>query len=239
MTLAWTSRLQFDTHHVVPGWLSDLYWQRRYLFGIGAKGPGGGGGRRGGVLRAGRELIEKSTFIETWRRNRYGRENRFGRLDEEAEAGQTGATGEKGRGSRLGRHKKLGAGHAGNWRAESCSDDDEEITFDEKDEGDVHLQIYGGARRGTPNKIEVAEEVGAAAHAGAGAADRRDAVDEFDALAMQVPAGAPTAAPTATSAGPARELAADSIHSGAVEGRVVEAHTDELDQLAIHEASSK
>ena len=162
------------------GWLSDLYWQRRYLFGVGAGGSAGGAGGSGrGVLKAGKELIENSTFGETWRRNKhkYG-QNRHLRLDEEADAGR--AKSGQGRGRRS-RHEKLRGGRV---HGESCGEDEDEGSFDDQD---VQLQIYGDGAH-TLQTVAGAGEVGAAKEAAGGSEDSAGG-DSMDALAM---------APTAT-----------------------------------------
>jgi hypothetical protein len=100
------------------GWLSDLYLQRRWLFGIKTK-PASTGDRRQGVVRRGKDLIKNSTFAEEWRRKK-GQGHQ--RLQDDAEGGK-GAAGQK----RRGRGHKEGKGGA----FESCGADDESDGYDE------------------------------------------------------------------------------------------------------------
>jgi len=108
------------------GWLADIYWQRKFLFGGApiSKGAAAAGGSVSGkgVLKRGKDLLKNSTFGEQWRRNRDERRNRHQRLDDDVEGGggtelRTG----RGRGGRLGK----GGGRKG--VGESCGEDDEEV----------------------------------------------------------------------------------------------------------------
>ena len=66
------------------GWLADIYWQRKFLFGGApiSKGAAAAGGSVSGkgVLKRGKDLLKNSTFGEQWRRNRDERRNRHQRL---------------------------------------------------------------------------------------------------------------------------------------------------------------
>ena len=175
-----------------------------------------------------------STFAETWRRNTYRRENGRLRLDEEVEAGQA----ERGRGGEVGggnirRNERLGAGSGRRMHGESCGEDDEDSAFDDKD---VQLQIYGGARGGDPEKIEVAEEVSAAAGPHWRAKESGDAGDDLDALAIYMPAGTPSSVATEAKEG----LVTGVVYSGAgQQDHNSHVHAHELDELAIHEPANK
>ena len=93
------------------GWLSDLYLQRKFLFGGTSKGSVSG---VGGVNR-----LSKSKFVETWRRNRDQRRNRHQRLVDDVEGGGGGVSKGRVRGQRMG---ALSGG-----QFQRCDDDDDVI----------------------------------------------------------------------------------------------------------------
>jgi hypothetical protein len=125
------------------GWLSDIYWQRKFFFGSGrgAAAAGGDSVSSKDVLKRGKDLLKNSTFGEQWRRNRDERRNRHQRLEEDVEGGGGTALREgRGRGVRLGK----GGGRRG--VGESCGEDDGDDTSSLGDlpaeSADVELHPY-------------------------------------------------------------------------------------------------
>lgn len=133
------------------GWLSDLYWQRRFLFGTGAKSSGSDGVSGKDVVKRGKDLIKHSTFGETWRRKKDQRRNRHQRLDDDIEGSDEGRAGAR-RGGRLGRTgMRKGAARQG----ESCGEDNEDEDF----ENDIELHVVESPKFGAvaPEKAPAAQ----------------------------------------------------------------------------------
>jgi TM2 domain-containing membrane protein YozV len=195
------------------GWLSDIYWQRKFFFGSG-RGAAAGGDTVSSkdVLKRGKDLLKNSTFGEQWRRNRDERRNRHQRLDEDVEGGGGTALREgRGRGVRLGR----GGGRRG--AGESCGEDGGDDTnflgdAPPAESADVELHSYDSPQGCAGRSCAVGGRGGGGGGGGEEREDRGsgdgdsgvngsvsgnvptparvDIKDEFDELAIHEPSGA-------------------------------------------------